>query len=142
VADTNEQASHVQETNLAWALAQAIKPHLTSVDRNHLFVAIGAGETFPVIRALLKWAAAKCIPLGTDLLHQCITWLDAYRGHADEQCLRSLLEDYLIPNSFHVHATKRVNRTPITAPLGALTVRRRRFGFAVDVLDRVRSGTS
>jgi hypothetical protein len=36
----------VQETALAWALAEAVKPHLSAIERNHVFMAIGAGETF------------------------------------------------------------------------------------------------
>jgi hypothetical protein len=47
------------EANLAWALALAAKPFLDVVDRNDIFVAIGAGETFAVVRALVKWVAIK-----------------------------------------------------------------------------------
>ena len=43
----------VQETALAWALAEAVKPHLSAIERNHVFMAIGAGETFAAIRGLV-----------------------------------------------------------------------------------------
>ena len=69
------------EANLAWALALAAKPHLDAVERNYIFVAIGAGETFAAIRTLLKWVAIKRIPVEPDLVRQCVSWLDAYVGH-------------------------------------------------------------
>lgn len=43
------------EADLAWALALAAKPHLNVVERNGVFVPIGAGETFAVVTALVKW---------------------------------------------------------------------------------------
>jgi hypothetical protein len=98
----------VQEINLAWALAEAVKPHLTVVERNHLFVAIGAGETFPAIRHLFRLAAVKRIPLRPDLVQQCASWLLAYIGHTEERYLRSLIEEYLVPHSIHVPATPRL----------------------------------
>lgn len=100
----------VEETNLAWALAEALKPHLSAVERNHVFVVIGAGEAFAAIRHLFKSAAFKRIPLRPDLLRQCTSWLHAYVGHEDERYLRHLIENYLMPDSIHVLATVRVNR--------------------------------
>jgi len=41
------------EVSLAWALALTAKPHLDDVERNDIFVQIGAGETFAAIRELL-----------------------------------------------------------------------------------------
>src|SRR6478672_3655452 len=70
----------VQETALAWALAEAVKPHLSAIERNHVFMAIGAGETFAAIRGLVRSIAVKRIALRPDLVQQCITWLHAYVG--------------------------------------------------------------
>lgn len=86
-----------QEANLAWALALAAKPHLNVVERNGLFVAIGAGETFTVVRALVKWFAIKRISVEPDLVRQCVSWLDAYVGHEDERYLRRLVDDVVFP---------------------------------------------
>jgi hypothetical protein len=69
---------NVQETNLAWAVAEAAKPYLSARDRNRVFVAVGAGDTFRVIRGLLKLASAKQIPLPAELVQRCTTWLDTY----------------------------------------------------------------
>src|SRR6478609_6190407 len=80
----------VQETALAWALAEAVKPHLSAIERNHVFMAIGAGETFAAIRGLVRSIAVKRIALRPDLVQQCITWLHAYVGHKDERYLGRL----------------------------------------------------
>jgi hypothetical protein len=114
----------VQETDLAWALADAVKPHLSAVECNHVFMAIGAGEPFAAIRGLLKSAVTKRIALRRNLVQQCTTWLHAYGGHNDERYLRSLIEDDLVPHSIRVPATVRINRLPATAKprqLAALT---------------------
>jgi hypothetical protein len=86
----------VQETALAWALAEAVKPHLSAIERNHVFMAIGAGETFAAIRGLVKSVAVKRIALRSDLAQQCITWLHAYVGQDDERYLRLLIKHYLV----------------------------------------------
>jgi hypothetical protein len=97
----------VQDTNLAWALAEAIKPHLSTLERNHVFAAIGAGDALPAIRDLFKSVAIKGIPLRPDLVQQCTTWLHAYVGHNDERYLRGLIEDYLVPYSMKYSALVR-----------------------------------
>jgi hypothetical protein len=134
----------VQETDLAWALAEAVKPHLSALERNHVFGSIGAGDTFPAIRHLLKSVAIKRIPLRLDLVQQCTTWLQAYVGHNDERYLRRLIEDYLVPYSMNVPRTVRVNRLPTTSKPGqliALTTQRHRFGSATDGSIGVSRGT-
>jgi hypothetical protein len=95
------------EANLAWALALAAKPHLDIVERDDIFVAIGAGETFAVVRALIKWVAINRIPVEPDLVRQCISWLDAYVGHEDERYLRRLIENFAIPTDSYDPGTGR-----------------------------------
>ncbi|PXX08352.1 hypothetical protein [Mycolicibacterium moriokaense] len=102
------------EANLAWALALAAKPFLDVVDRNDMFVAIGAGETFAVVRALVKWVAIKQIPVEPDVVRQCVSWLDGYVGHEDEHFLRRLIEDVVSPMASQAWATLKVNR-PVSA---------------------------
>jgi hypothetical protein len=118
----------VQETNLAWALAEAITPHLSVVERNHVFVVIGAGEAFAAIRHLFKSAAFKRIPLRPDLLRQCTSWLHAYVGHEDERYLRHLIENHLMPDSIHVLTTR-----PNAGQVVTLAAHRHRIGTATDV---------
>jgi hypothetical protein len=83
----------VDEANLAWAVAQPAKPYLSAVERDAVFVAIGAGETFAAIRALLRSVGIKQIPLGPDLAQHCRTWSRAYSEHEDERYLRRLIEE-------------------------------------------------
>lgn len=114
----------VHEANLAWAVAEAAKPYLSAIERNAVFVAIGAGETFAAIRQLFRSVAIKRIPLRPDLLQQCRTWLHAYGGHDDERDLRRLIEEPLIPYVIGAPATIRATRVPATpkpAQLAALT---------------------
>lgn len=102
----------VDEANLAWAVAEAAKPYLNAVERDAVFVAIGAGETFVAIRGLLRSAEIKRIPLRLDLLQQCRMWLRGYRGHDDERHLRRLIEEPLIPYVIGARETMRITRVP------------------------------
>jgi len=68
----------VQETKLAWELAEGVKPHLSAVERDDVFVSIGAGQTFAAIRHLFNLVAIERIPLRGDLVQQFTTWLHAY----------------------------------------------------------------
>ncbi len=88
----------LQEADLAWALADAVKSDLSAIERNHVFMAIGAGETFAAIRGLVKSVAIKRIELRPELVQQCTAWLHAYAGHKDEQYLRRLITDFVVPN--------------------------------------------
>jgi hypothetical protein len=133
-----------QSTGIDNYSAEAVKPYVSTVERNHVFMAIGAGETFAAIRGLVKSVAIKRIPLPSDLVQLCTTWLHAYVGHNDERYLHRLIDDYLVPYSVSVPATARVNRLP-TAPkpgqLVALTAQRHRFGCATDAGIGIRRGT-
>jgi hypothetical protein len=103
------------EADLAWALALAAKPFLDVAERTDMFVAIGAGETFAVVRALVKWVAIQRIPVEPDLVRQCVSWLDGYAGRDDEPYLRRLIEGVILPIAIQASATPKVNR-PSTSP--------------------------
>jgi hypothetical protein len=114
---------------LAWALAEALKPHLSDVERNLVFAAIGAGETFAAIRYLFKSVAVKGIPLHPDLAQQCTRWLHAYVGHESERLLRRLIDDYLVPCSQPGQlAVLTVDRHRLNHPADASTGIRRETG--------------
>jgi hypothetical protein len=93
------EVRNVQEANLAWALIEAVKPHLDALDRNYSFVTIGAGDTFAAICHIIKVIAAKRIPLQRGLAQQCATWIDAYAFHEQEHDLRHLIEGFLLPDA-------------------------------------------
>jgi hypothetical protein len=109
---------NVGETDLAWALIDATKSSLNTRERNVVFVSVGAGDTFATIRTLLKLIAAKRIPLPPYLAQMCAIWLDAYALHAEHEYLRSLVEDFLMPDN--IQASTAISR-PSTRPMrGAL----------------------
>jgi hypothetical protein len=81
------------EIGLAWALAEAVRPHLGIVECNNIHVAIAVGETFAAIRHLITSAADNRIALTPELVQRCSGWLDAYTGHEDDLRLRGLLVD-------------------------------------------------
>jgi hypothetical protein len=99
----------VQETDLAWALAEVAERHLSLVERNDLYIAIGVGDTFAAVRNLITSAAAKRIALPADLVERCASWLDAYVGHEDERCLRGLIEHVLTRHA--IHSDNRIDET-------------------------------
>jgi hypothetical protein len=55
--------THQFVADLAWSLAEAVKPHLSTVERNHVYVAIGIDETFTAIHRLITSAATNQIAL-------------------------------------------------------------------------------
>ena len=76
------------QTDLAWALIDVAKPYMSAGERNYAFVTTGAGDTFSAICSLIKFVAAKHIPLRPELLRQCARWLDGYALHDDHEDLR------------------------------------------------------
>jgi hypothetical protein len=87
---------NLQETNLAWALIDAVKPRMNTRERNYAFVTLGAGDTFTAIRHLLNVVDVKCISLQPSLLQLCSTWLDAYAFHDEHEHLRRLIQGFVI----------------------------------------------
>lgn len=88
---------HVQEVNLAWSLIEAAKPRLDARECNHVFVSVGAGDSFTAIRILVKLIAVKGIRLKPQLAQLCITWLEAYASHEDHELLHLLIEGFAVP---------------------------------------------
>ena len=105
---------NVEETNLAWALIEVVKPHLKIIERNYVFVTTGAGDTFAAIHHLLKLVAAKRIPLPPRLVRQCVTWLDSYSFHDEEPYLRGLIEGFLLPDAIRALTPEYVK--PLSTP--------------------------
>jgi hypothetical protein len=115
-------AQNAQEADLAWALIEVTKPHMNAGERNFVFVAVGAGDTFAAIRCLINLVAAKRIPLRPHLMQQCRTWLDAYTFHDAYEQLRRVIEDFLMPTSIAASAAMRRMSPPRKSlPLLAVT---------------------
>lgn len=102
--------NNFQEVNLAWSLIDAAKPKLDPRERRHVFVTVGAGDSFAAIRLLLKLIVAKQIPLSRELVQTCVTWLEAYVLHEDHECLRRQIADITGPAIIRIEAP--VQRCP------------------------------
>lgn len=68
-------ADREAQTDLAWLLAEAVKPHLSIVERNHVYVAILIGEMFVAIHWLITSAARNQVVLPGELVQRCGTWV-------------------------------------------------------------------
>jgi hypothetical protein len=113
-----------QGANLAWALIEAAKPHMTAGERNFVFVTVGAGDTFTANRSLINLVAAKRIPLRRHLVQLCNTWLDAYRFHDAYEHLSRVIERFLMPTTIQASgAIRRLPAAPKPVPLLAVTGR-------------------
>lgn len=95
---------NVHGPDLAWALVDATKPHLSALERNYTFVSLGAGDTFAAVHHLLGLIAAKRIPLQAHLVMLCRTWLGTYVGHEEYEHLRGLVEGFTIPATVRTSA--------------------------------------
>lgn len=78
---------------LAWELAATAHPYLSRVDADRIYIALGIGETFDAIDALITAIARNHIPLSDDLAATTTTWLDCYLGQNAEPRLRQLLTE-------------------------------------------------
>ena len=87
---------HVQEANLAWSLIDIAKPELDARERNHVFICIGAGDSFTAIRILLKLIAVKAIPMKLEVAQLCATWLEAYVLHEDHGHLKQVIDGIVV----------------------------------------------
>jgi hypothetical protein len=106
---------NILETNLAWALIDAIKPHLSAPERDVVFVVVGAGDTFGAIRRLFKLIVSKRISLRADLVQRCLAWLAAYAGHEEEQYLRHLIAEFSIDCTARTSLNMRARRRLATS---------------------------
>lgn len=73
---------------VAWELAAAPHPHLSRAEADRIYIAIGVGDVFEAIDALLTAIARDRIPLSHDLVATVASWLDCYRGQDAEARLR------------------------------------------------------
>lgn len=78
---------------VAWELAAAAHSYLSRIDADRIYIAIGIGDTFEAIDALITTIVRGDIPLGPDLVATVADWLDCYRGQDAEQRLRQLLDE-------------------------------------------------
>jgi hypothetical protein len=97
---------------LAWGLAATAHPHLSRIDADRIYIALGIGETFDAIDALLTAIARDHIPLSADLVATTAAWLDCYLEQDAEPRLRQLLAE--------VSTTSPQQISAVDEPVGSL----------------------
>jgi hypothetical protein len=79
------------ESELAWALADAVSVCFTGRDRLGIYTALGAGETYTAIETMLDITVRKRYPLPAKLISALAIWLGCYVGNKHEPAMRRLL---------------------------------------------------
>ena len=83
----------LNDAALAWELAAAAHPHLSRYEADRIYIAIGIGEAFDAIDALITAITRDRIRLGDDRVAAVLTWLDRYVGQPFEPRLRRLISE-------------------------------------------------
>lgn len=79
------------ETDLAWDLAEIAVFHIPEPDRSAVFTAIGAGDCYAAIDALLETIVQASVPVPPSLVGRIGDWLNAYIHHAEAPRLYELI---------------------------------------------------
>jgi hypothetical protein len=79
------------ETKLAWDLAEIAGFHIPEPDRTAVFTAIGAGDCYTAIDALLQTIVQASVPVPPSLVARIGDWLNAYIDHAEAPRLYELI---------------------------------------------------
>ena len=80
------------ETDLAWELAEIAGFHIPEPDRSAVFTAIGAGDCYTAIDALLETIVQASVPVPPSLVARIGDWLNAYIHHAEAPRLHELIK--------------------------------------------------
>jgi hypothetical protein len=102
------------QSDLAWALAQAIEPRLDELERNQMYITLGAGETNETIAEFLRIALDRSITLTPEVVADVESWLDGYAGTDEEAELRALIDKLCaaVPPSEQQRCVPWRDRTP------------------------------
>lgn len=79
------------EIKLAWQLAELARSQMDDVERDRVYVAIGAGDAFTAIALITRTLVRASLAVRTDLIKVLLGWLDGYCYHPEEPRLRELL---------------------------------------------------
>lgn len=81
------------ETDLAWELVDIACALMPNSDRVEVYTAIGAGYSYPAIKALLETVSRTGVPVSPALAARLDHWLGGYTRHEDASRLRQILAD-------------------------------------------------
>jgi hypothetical protein len=84
--------SIISDDEMAWRLVDAVQSRLTGYDRTVVFVALGCGESFLVIKHILTDAISNRLALPVATIAKVADWLNGYAGSPEEPRLRLMLD--------------------------------------------------
>ncbi|OJZ74880.1 tryptophanase [Mycobacterium paraffinicum] len=81
----------ISDEDMAWSLVDAVEPCLTGDERTIVFVELGCGEGYLVIKRILTTLLSNPTALPVPILSKLTRWLNSYAGNPDEPQLRMML---------------------------------------------------
>jgi hypothetical protein len=85
-------SSIISDEEMAWLLVDAVKSRLTGDERTVVFVELGCGESYLVIKRILAALLATQMTLPEAILSKLTRWLNGYAGSPEEPQLRMMLD--------------------------------------------------
>lgn len=84
--------SVISDEEMAWLLVDAVKSRLTGYERTVVFVELGCGESYLVIKRILTFLMSNRMTLPAATLSRVTDWLNGYAGSPEEPRLRMMLD--------------------------------------------------
>ncbi|OBK44426.1 tryptophanase [Mycobacterium kubicae] len=84
-------SSTISDEDMAWLLVDAVQSHLAGYQRTIIFVELGCGEGFLVIKRILTALMSSRMALPLAILSKLTGWLNGYTGSPEEPLLRIML---------------------------------------------------
>lgn len=83
--------SIISDEDMVWSLVDAVKSCLSDYERTLVFVDLGCGENYLVIKRILTALLSTPITLPVAMLSKLASWLNGYAGSPEEPQLRMML---------------------------------------------------
>ena len=83
--------SIISDEDMAWLLVDAVESCLTGYERTIVFVELGCGEGYLVIKRILTVLLSTGMALPVPIISKLIGWLNGYAGSPEEPQLRMML---------------------------------------------------
>ena len=84
--------SIISDEDMAWSVVDAVKSCLTGYERTIVFVELGCGESYLVIKRILTALLSTRMALPVEILSKLTGWLNGYAGSPEEPQLRMMLD--------------------------------------------------
>ena len=83
--------SIISDEDMAWLLVDAVESCLTGYERTIVFVELGCGEGYLVIKRILTVLLSTGMALPEAIIPKLTGWLNGYAGSPEEPQLRMML---------------------------------------------------